>query len=192
MMRANAVCPRASARNDAPMPQRIGELRQSRDAGRSGDAHMHRAVDALCTQRGDPAQDRRGFEAELCHQRHGQSALPRQRHLRLQRRIQRTAIDRRMSLGIAAERDAADAMALHHAGRQQIQAGTERPAGLSSPPISRMRSTPASPAARCRKSLAWVKLASRRAATCGTGTKPARRSRRRRRRYRDASRWMDG
>src|SRR5437660_89175 len=35
----------------------------------------------------------------------------------------------------------------------------------------------ASPTARCRKSLAWVKLARRRTAICGTGLKPPRRRR---------------
>ena len=158
-------------------PAADGELRERGDARGSGDPDADRTQDALRAQRCDPAQDRPRLEAELRDQRHVQAALVRECHLRLQRRIQRAAIDRRMAFGIAGKGDAIDAVAFDHPGRQQVEARTERAdRAVVAADEQDADSTPASPAARCRKSLACVKLASRRAATCGTGTKPARRS----------------
>ena len=89
MMRANAVWPRAKARNDAPIPQRTANF--AKVATRAGPAIPtctgHVMPRARCSR--DPAHYRLGLEAELSDQRHIKSASLSERHLGLQCAIER-------------------------------------------------------------------------------------------------------
>ena len=102
------------------------ELGQCRDGGGSGDADPDGADDVLGSQRGDPAEDRCRFEAELGHQRHFETAPARQCHLGPQCLVEGARGDPRVALGIAGKENLAQAVALNEAGRQKVVAVGER------------------------------------------------------------------
>ena len=148
-MRANAVWPRASARSDAPMPQRIANFAKVATlAGPATPTCTGQSMPCVALRR-DPSQDRSCLEAELGHQRHVKPApfapvppWP---------AAPRPAFSCRSPGGLRDSRRMTRARC--HGARPRRSPANQGwrgtvPTGLSSPPISRMRSTPASTRAR--------------------------------------------
>jgi hypothetical protein len=162
---------------ELPMPQRSANLVSVAGVRRTGQTDDDRQIDAGAIECSDPLQDRRALEAKLSDEIDPRSGPPSPVAPGFQTVQRLRQFEIGMAFGMTGQADGRDPMRLEQAAAADVARRPERPlAAATSPAIKRIRDTAASPRARARKSSSASREVISRAAMCGTGLKPARRS----------------